>query len=66
MPIANRLNQILFERELAERELAAVTELDSGHLNRIKNGRVVPNVATALKLARALGVSVEDVFQLKP
>ena len=66
MPISNRLNQILFDRAIAESELAAATDLDTGHLNRIKNGRVVPNVATALRLAHALGLSVEDVFEWKP
>ena len=66
MPVSNCLNQILFERALAESELAAAAGLDAGHLNRIKNGRVVPNVATALRLARVLGVSVEAVFEWKP
>ena len=33
MPISNRLNQILFDRAIAERELAAATDLDTGHLN---------------------------------
>ncbi|HAC78967.1 MAG TPA: hypothetical protein DCG06_01640 [Deltaproteobacteria bacterium] len=56
----------LLSRAIAESELAAATDLDTGHLNRIKNGRVVPNVATALRLAHALGLSVEDVSEWKP
>jgi DNA-binding XRE family transcriptional regulator len=31
-------------------------------VNQIKNGRVSPTVATALALARALGVPVATVF----
>ncbi|MEO2167380.1 MAG: helix-turn-helix transcriptional regulator [bacterium] len=66
MQIHNSLSRILSEREVADRELAALTEMDAGHVNRIKNGRVVPSVTTALRLARALGLPVESLFQLRP
>jgi putative transcriptional regulator len=33
-------------------------------INTVENGVFVPSTVLALKLARALGVRVEDVFQL--
>ena len=33
-------------------------------MNAIETGRMVPSVLLALKIARALGVSVETIFSL--
>lgn len=65
MVLRNRLNRILHDRGLAEGEVAMVARLDQGHLNRIKNGRVRPNLVTALRIAHALGTSVNQVFYLE-
>jgi DNA-binding XRE family transcriptional regulator len=66
MNLRNRLNRVLHERGLAEGEVALVARLDQGHLNRIKNGRVKPNLVTALRIANALGVPVQQLFYLEP
>lgn len=65
MVLRNRLNRIMHDRGLAEGEVAMVARLDQGHLNRIKNGRVRPNLVTALRIAHALGASVNQVFYLE-
>ena len=65
MVLRNRLNRIMHDRGLAEGEVAMVARLDQGHLNRIKNGRVCPNLVTALRIAHALGTSVNQVFYLE-
>lgn len=65
MVLRNRLNRILHDRGLAEGEVAMVARLDQGHLNRIKNGRVRPTLVTALRIAHALGTSVNQVFYLE-
>ncbi len=64
MELRNHLNRILFEKGLAEGELASVCRLDQGHLNRIKNGRVKPNLVTALRIGNALGMPVNRIFYL--
>lgn len=64
MELRNHLNRILFERGLAEGELASVCRLDQGHLNRIKNGRVKPSLVTALRIGNALGMPVNRIFYL--
>jgi len=64
MILRNRLNRVLHDRGLAEGEVAMVARLDQGHLNRIKNGRVKPTLVTALRIAHALGTSVNQLFYL--
>lgn len=65
MELRNHLNRILFDRGLAEGELASVCRLDQGHLNRIKNGRVKPTLVTALRIGNALGMPVNRIFYLE-
>lgn len=65
MILRNRLNRVLHDRGLAEGEVAMVARLDQGHLNRIKNGRVKPTLVTALRIAHALGTSVNQLFYLE-
>ena len=65
MRLRNRLNRVLHDRGLAEGEVAMVAHLDQGHFNRIKNGRVQPTLVTALRIAYALGMSVNHLFYLE-
>ena len=60
----NELGRILYARNLREHDFARRAGLTQSHLNRIKNGRVVPSLETALRICAALGLSVEDVFRL--
>jgi transcriptional regulator with XRE-family HTH domain len=58
----NALVRLLGARGWTDGELAARAGLDRTHVNQLKNGRVSPTVATALALARALGVPVATAF----
>jgi len=57
-----RLSKILYDKGLTEMELSRRTGLAQSYINRVKNARVVPTVRTALRICRALEVSVEDAF----
>ncbi len=56
------LARLLARRGWTDVELAARCGLDRSHLNQVKNGRTLPTVATALAVARALGVPVATAF----
>src|SRR5262249_19270465 len=58
----NALVRLLAERSWTDVELAARAGLDRAYVNQVKNGRALPTVATALALARALGLPVAAVF----
>jgi transcriptional regulator with XRE-family HTH domain len=61
----NDLGRVLYARELRERDLARRAGLTESHLNRIKNGRAMPSLETALRICAALELPVESVFHLE-
>ena len=65
MKLDNRIGKILEASGWRESELAFHCEMDQGHLNRIKHGRVEPNLVTALKIARSLELPVRAIFRLR-
>ena len=65
MRLENRIGKILEASGWRESELAFHCDMDQGHLNRIKHGRVQPNLLTALKIARSLELPVRAIFRLR-
>ena len=58
----NALGRLSALRGWSDGDLAARAGLDRAHVNQLKNGHAAPTVATALALARALGVPVATAF----
>ena len=58
----NSLSRLLAARNWTDGGLAGRAGLDRAYVNQVKNARALPTVATALALARALGVPVAVVF----
>jgi len=50
---------------LTQAELAERVAVSRKTVNTVENGVFVPSTTLALKLARALGCRVEDIFQLE-
>jgi putative transcriptional regulator len=53
------------KRDLTQAELADLAGVTRKSINAIETGHMVPSIVLALKLAHALGVRVEDLFELK-
>lgn len=51
-------------RDLTQADLAERAGITRASVNAIEGGRMIPSIFLALKLARALGVSVDDLFRL--
>lgn len=62
--LSNRIGPLASIRQLNDGDLARLCGLSRAHVNRIKNGRTIPRVDTALAIARALRHRVRDVFWL--
>ena len=45
-------------------KLSAITGLDKGYLSRLERGQKMPSIATVMKLASALSVSIDQLFGL--
>lgn len=51
---------------LTQAELAQLAGITRKSINAIETGQMVPSTALALKLARTLGLTVEELFALEP
>ena len=63
--LTNRLRELRAEQDLTQAALAERIAVSRKTINTVENGVFVPSTVLALKLARALGCTVEDIFSLK-
>lgn len=64
MNVTNQVRQARTRRGLSAAEIAERVGVSRQTIHAIESGAYAPNTAVALKLARELGVGVEDLFQL--
>ena len=64
MQLRSRLKDYRQAAGLTQAELAEQVEVSRKTINTVENGVFVPSTVLALKLARCLGCTVEDLFQL--
>jgi putative transcriptional regulator len=62
--LGNRLRDLRAERELTQAALAELVGVSRKTINTVENGIFVPSTALALRIARALGRPVEEIFYL--
>lgn len=62
--LENTLRQIREAAGLTQGQLAEAIGVSRKTINTVENGVFVPSTLIALKLARALGRPVEDLFRL--
>lgn len=60
----NHLKDLRAARGLTQAELAQMAGVSRKTINTVENGVFVPSTVLALALARALKVTVEDIFFL--
>jgi len=63
-PVSNALREIRTRQEITQERLAGLTGLARQSIISIEKGRFLPTIETALRLANALDVAVEDLFWL--
>ena len=63
--LGNRLNALRSERGHTQAALAEAVGVSRKTINTVENGVFVPSTLLALKIARALGRPVEEVFFLE-
>ena len=60
--VGRRIRELRLERGLGVRSLAAASGITSGFLSQIESGRVMPSIATLVRICAVLQVHVGDVF----
>ena len=63
MPLGNRLKELRAAKGLNQQGLGSLVGASRQTISLIERGDYNPSVTLALKLARACGVRVEDIFQ---
>lgn len=64
--LTNTLRQARADRGWTQAELAERVGVSRKTINTVENGVFVPSTTLALKLARAMEMTVEALFQLPP
>ena len=62
--LSNRLREERARLNLTQADLAALVGVSRKTINTVENGVFIPSTVLALRLARALGTSVDSLFQL--
>jgi putative transcriptional regulator len=63
--LGNRLREERARRDLTQAELAEMVGVSRKTVNTVENGVFIPSTVLALRLAKALGTTVEKLFHLK-
>ena len=63
MPLYNRLKEYRARLGVNQQQMGALVGTSRQTISQIERGDYSPSVTLALKLARACGVPVEDIFQ---
>ena len=62
--LLNNLEELRKNAGLTQQELSESAEVSRKSINAIENGIYVPSTVLALRIARTLNCSVEDLFKL--
>jgi transcriptional regulator with XRE-family HTH domain len=62
MNIGDNIKRIRIAKNLSQKEVTINAKLDTAQYSRIENGKTDPSVATLDRIAKALGVSLSDLF----
>ena len=62
--LINNLENLRKSSGLTQQDLSLAAEVSRKSINAIENGIYVPSTVLALKIARTLSCSVEDLFEL--
>lgn len=60
----NKVQEVRWEKNWSQMQLSQKSTVPQSVICDIENNNRDPHISTALKLARALSVSVESLFQL--
>ncbi|MAV07619.1 MAG: transcriptional regulator [Gammaproteobacteria bacterium] len=62
--LRNNLQQIRKSRGLTQQQLSESADVSRKSINAVENGIYIPSTVLALKIAKTLECSVEDLFEL--
>ncbi len=61
--LAENLKRIRTEKHISQGDIVKTTGIDKAMISNIENGKTNPTLATITKLAKALGVSADELLK---
>lgn len=61
----NNMKELRINKNLKQKELARITGLSTAAISLFENNKTTPSMNSAYKIAKALDVSLENLFPLK-
>ena len=61
--LGQNLKKIRTEKKMSQGDIARTLGVDRGYISNIENGKKNPTLATIDKLAKALGVSADELLK---
>lgn len=65
MPLSNKLKEIRLDQKINQTEMAKDCDVSRQTIHSIEAGKYVPSVELAIKIAERVGLTVEQIFQIK-
>lgn len=62
MKIGDNIKRIRLAKNLSQKQVITVASLDAAQYSRIENGKTDPSATTLERIAKALGVSLSQLF----
>ena len=63
--LLNNLEELRKSAGLTQQELSIAAEVSRKSINAVENGVYIPSTVLALKIAKTINCSVEDLFKLR-
>jgi putative transcriptional regulator len=60
--MVNKIREMREKREMTQAELADKVKVSAGHLSKVERGERPPSMKLAIRIARALRCSLDDLF----
>ena len=61
--LGENLKRIRTEKGISQGDIARALEVDKSFVSNIENGKTNPTLATIAKIAKAIGVSVDELLK---
>lgn len=62
MTIGEQIKKIRLAKGLSQKEVTMTAKLDKAQYSRIENGKTDPSISTVERIAKALGISLAELF----
>jgi transcriptional regulator with XRE-family HTH domain len=61
--LGNNLRKVRIEKHITQGDIARLLNVSRGYISKVENGKTNPTLSTITKLAKAVGVSTDELLK---